>query len=168
LKTVVFVDGTNLFCQLHDLRLRVPQFKRIWEGYVGPRRLVWSFLYTTKEKVEKHQAIHGPEMLQDIHPFYGYEVTRADGRRSEKAVDEHLVADLIYHAARGNLDHAILVAVDGDYSHAVSRVRDFGCTTAVLAVGKDAPAQLREACDQYKLRTKSDLVRKCKAVERDD
>src|SRR5690242_16780797 len=92
LKTVVFVDGTNLFCQLHDLRVKVPRFKKIWERYVGPRRLVWSFFYSTREKVEKHQIVHGPEMLQGIHPFYGYEVTRADGTKSEKAVDERLVA----------------------------------------------------------------------------
>lgn len=166
LKAVAFVDGSNLFCQLHDLRVVVPLFKRIWERYAGPRQLLWSFFYTTREKVERHQKIHGERMLQDIHPFFGYEVERRDGRTDEKAVDENLVADLIYHAARGNLDHAILVAVDGDYSHAVSRVRDFGCTTAVLAVGKDAPRQLREACDQYKLRTKDDLLRRCGATER--
>jgi uncharacterized LabA/DUF88 family protein len=49
------------------------------------------------------------------------------------------------------------VAIDLDFVYAIKRVEDFGCRTAVLAVGLPAPAELQKNCDYYHLYTKDHL-----------
>jgi len=65
----------------------------------------------------------------------------------EKAVDTSLVADLVYHAAVRNLDHALVVTADQDFSRAISRVEDFGCTTTLCCPSDSIPTHLARVAD---------------------
>lgn len=81
------------------------------------------------------------------------------GEPKEKGVDALLVADLIYHAAQKNMDYAQLVAIDLDFVFAIRRVEDFGCRSAVLAFGQEAPEGLRKSSYDYRFIGKDELVR---------
>ena len=69
------------------------------------------------------------------------------GTSKEKGVDALLVADLVYHAASHDVDYTVLVTTDTDFVHAIRRVEDFGCRTAVIGICGDVPARLKEQCD---------------------
>lgn len=148
-KAMIFIDGTNLFYRLESLKIIVPDFVKLVRPGVGSRQLVRTYLYTIKEHYEKALAIHGEQCFKGIRTVFGQGIPLKDGNVKEKGVDALLVADLIYHAANKNIDHAVLVSVDTDFVHAIQRVEDFGCRTGVLAIGSDAPERLRLGCDEY-------------------
>jgi uncharacterized LabA/DUF88 family protein len=88
----------------------------------------------------------------------GASVARGDGSVKEKGVDALLVADLVYHAATRNCQFAAVFSCDADFTFALKRVEDFGCKTAVVAVGNQAPQLLRDACDEYYFLSKEFLL----------
>ena len=71
----------------------------------------------------------------------------------------------IYHAAQKNMDYAQLVAIDLDFVFAIGRVEDFGCRSAVLAFGQEAPDGLKKSCDDYRFIGKDGLVRDTSIVK---
>ena len=159
-RAMIFIDGTNLFCRIRDMNVYVASFADLWRQALGRRDLVRTCCYTIKERVDKTIAVHGKDALKGITLFLGSGVVDGKGVLKEKGVDEMLVADLIYHAARKNIDYALLVSVDGDFTHAITRVHDFGCRTGVLALGIDAPEALRNACDDYQMLSKAELLKR--------
>ncbi len=158
-KTMVFVDGTNLFYRLESEKLRVSTLKYlIHPSYVGGRRIARIYLYTVEQHLAKAKKIHGDSAFEGIRVVLGEGIRKKDGNIKEKGVDALLVADLIYHAASRNCDYALVVTVDTDFVHVLRRVEDFGCRTAVLSVCSEAPHRLREACDDYHHTSAQDLV----------
>jgi uncharacterized LabA/DUF88 family protein len=147
-RSIIFVDGTSLLYRFEELKLCVSSFYDLFQNLVGGRhrpkimRICW---YTIQEKYER-TVIFGAGVP-------------TSGEPKEKGVDALLVADLIYHAAQKNMDYAQLVAIDLDFVFAIRRVEDFGCRSAVLAFGQEAPDGLRKSCDDYRFIGKDELLK---------
>jgi uncharacterized LabA/DUF88 family protein len=161
-RSMIFVDGTNLFYRFEDMKLGVSSFYDLFTRIVGGRlrpnimRICW---YTIEEKYQRTLKIHGENCLDKIRVVLGTGVPSGGSEPKEKGVDALLVADLIYHAAMKNCDYAQLVSIDLDFAYAIKRVEDFGCRSAVVAVGYDAPLKLQQSCDDYVMVTKENLLR---------
>jgi len=162
--TMVFVDGTNLFYRLRGARLRVPAFEPLFRSVVQGK-LVRAYLYTITPHHEAAVKIHGADCFDGIRVVFGTAVPRQDGNYKEKGVDALLVADLVYHAASRNCDHVAVVSTDADFVHALQRVEDFGCVTAVLAVCAEAPTALQRSCDRYVFLSRKQLLEHGLAAE---
>src|SRR5688572_23994359 len=129
-RAMVFVDGTNLFRRLEGSRLRLVQGLPTVAGlFIGGRQLHRVYLYTIQQELDRAAPIHGNTITEGVRIRLGTGIPLDDGNVREKGVDALLVADLIYHAAMKNLDYALLVSADTDFSEAIRRVEDFGCKT---------------------------------------
>jgi len=166
-RSIIFVDGTSLFYRFEELKLCVGSFYNLFQNLVGGRhrpkimRICW---YTIEEKYQRTLKVHGSNCLDKVRVIFGTGVPTS-GEPKEKGVDSLLVADLIYHAAQKNMDYAQLVAIDLDFVFAIHRVEDFGCRSAVLAFGQEAPEGLRKSCDDYRFIGKDELVRHTSIVK---
>lgn len=148
-KAMAFIDGTSLFYRLRAEKLVVPSLISILRRLCVPRELVRAYVYTTQPQLDQALAAHGENFLVGCRVVLGDAIATGDGNFREKGVDALLVADLIYHAASRNCDVAFVLTHDTDFCQALRRVEDFGCRTAVVAIGVDAPDRLRASCDQY-------------------
>lgn len=148
-KAMVFIDGTNLFYRLRDVKLRLNKpLPHIVGEYLGGRQIVRIYLYTIQEHLDAAKVAHGDHLTAGVRVVLGEGIPTADGNIREKGVDALLVADLVYHAAVKNYDYALLVSADTDFVQALTRVEDFGCRTGVLTICSPVPARLREVCDE--------------------
>ena len=161
-RSMVFVDGTNLYYRLEEMKLVVTSFFQLFEHLVGGRwrpeikRIYW---YTIEEKYQRVLKVHGARSLDKLRVVKGTGVIDRGTDPKEKGVDALLVADLIYHAAMKNTEYAHLVSIDLDFEYAIRRVEDFGCRSSVLAIGHEAPDRLRDSCDVYRIVTKDELIK---------
>lgn len=146
---MVFADGTNLFYRLQGEKILFSSLLRFFAALCSPRQLQRAYVYTNKEHLERAKATHGPDLLTGCRVVLGDAIPAAGGNFKEKGVDALLVADLIYHAASKNCQFAFVVTHDTDFCYALRRVEDFGCRTAVVAVGPPAPDRLRDSSDHY-------------------
>jgi uncharacterized LabA/DUF88 family protein len=152
-RAMVFVDGTNLFHRLSAARLRLTKgaLHSMFSQCIGSRaELIRICLYTSKPHWDKAVSTHENEFATQVRTVLGDAIPKGDGNFKEKGVDAMLVADLVYHAATRNITRAVLVSVDTDFTHAISRVEDFGCNTIVVGVCAEVPTRLREATDQVR------------------
>jgi uncharacterized LabA/DUF88 family protein len=156
---MLFIDGTNLFYRIESKGLVVPQLSLIFDRFpiLGGRQLARIYLYTIQEHLDRAVQRHGDLFLSQIRVVLGHGVPTKDGNVKEKGVDALLVADLVYHAASRNVDYTVLVSTDTDFIHAIRRVEDFGCRTAVVGICADVPARLREHCDAHLMITAEQL-----------
>jgi len=157
---MVFVDGTNLFHRLEAEKLVVANLRNVFDDMCRPRQLHRIYVYTTEEHLARAKKIHGNDFLSECRIVLGDAIPTGDGNFREKGVDALLVADLIYHAAMKNCQFAFVVTHDSDFYYALRRVEDFGCRTAVVAIGPNAPERLRNASDHYVHRTRGDLIQR--------
>lgn len=148
-KAIVFIDASNLFNRLNELKLRLSSFYRLAAASTGRRQITRVCLYTSEDKLTKAKSVHGDSSLDGCRIVLGASVLKGDGSFREKGVDALLVADLVYHAAAKNCQFASIFTADADFSFALKRVEDFGCKTSVVSVGNQAPALLQNACDEY-------------------
>jgi uncharacterized LabA/DUF88 family protein len=147
---MVFIDGTNFFHRLRERRwrLRAAGIYKAVHPLVSRGELLRIYLYTSPPHFERAKQEHDNDFEQHVRVVLGHAVPTGDGNFREKGVDAMLVADLVYHAATRNCDYAVLVSVDTDFAHAIARVEDFGCRTAVVGVGVEVPERLRQAADR--------------------
>ena len=160
-RSIIFVDGTNLFYRFEEMKLLVGSFYDLLQQLVGGRqrpsirRICW---YTIEEKYQRTLKRHGAACLDRVRVIRGTGVATS-GEPKEKGLDSLLVADLIYHAAQKNMDYAQLITIDLDFVYAIRRVEDFGCRSAVLAFGQEAPEDLKKSCDDYRFIGRDVLLR---------
>jgi uncharacterized LabA/DUF88 family protein len=149
-RAMVFIDGTNLFERLRAAQLSLTK-AAIWSIchrlLANRAQILRVYLYTSKPHWEKALETHEHGFNDNVRHVFGDAIAKADGNFKEKGVDAMLVADLIYHAAARNISVAALVSVDTDFAHAIRRVEDFGCRTAVLGICAAISERLREAAD---------------------
>jgi uncharacterized LabA/DUF88 family protein len=160
-RSMIFIDGTNLFYRLEGARLVVEQLSRVFNSFnniTGYRQVSRIYVYTIQEHLDRATKRHGPQFLEGIRVVLGHGIPTGDGNIKEKAVDALLVADLIYHAASRNYDHAVLVSADTDFVHAIRRVEDFGCRTAVVGFCSDIPDRLKAGSDQHFIISREQLI----------
>src|SRR5688572_15316346 len=121
---MIFVDGTNLFRDLKDNKLKLQQGLSTFLPQYVKADVKKLFLYTTPQQYEAARAIHGDRIEHGVRVVEGDDVKKGDGRFEEKCVDALLVSDLIYHAAARNFDYALVVSRDTDFRYAIERVED--------------------------------------------
>ena len=160
----VFIDGTNLLSELATLRLKLPDLGATISLSDERHYIHKIFLYTTEEKQKKAIENHGDLFFNDIRVILGLTVGAGTNTR-EKGVDAQLVADMIFHAASRNAQHILLVANDADFSFALRRVEDFGCTTEVLWFGKNPCTNLLKSADSVRFLSVDDLKDRHSAVD---
>lgn len=158
-RSMAFIDGTNFAYRVKSEKVKLnPETPfQIVAKYSSYASLLRAYFYTTKKRVEELKKQHCEDLLKQCRVVLGQEIEKEDGNIKEKGVDALLVADLIYHSARGNIDEAIIMTHDTDFVHALRRIEDFGVTTTLLALFNDAPERLKESCDQYFLIKKEDI-----------
>jgi uncharacterized LabA/DUF88 family protein len=158
-KTIVFIDGTNLFCKLNDSQLIPLDLQRMVNESCRGRRLLHAYLYTTEEKYIARKKDWGDTAFASFKPIFGDSIS-TNGEPREKGVDALLVADLVYHAAMKNCQHIVVFSNDSDFRFAIKRAEDFGCTTGLVSVIKTATDRLKMSCDEYTFFSESDLISK--------
>jgi uncharacterized LabA/DUF88 family protein len=147
-KTMVFIDGTNLFYRLESAKVHLKSLKSLAISASGGREIIRVYVYTTEYHLVKAREFHSPGLTDGVQVVLGDEIPMKGGTPKEKGVDALLVADLIYHAAQRNYDQAILVSVDTDFVHVIKRVQDFGCKTAVMGICASVPQRLKNVADE--------------------
>lgn len=160
-RSMVFIDGTNLFYRLEGAKLVVESLSGLFNNHsyvCGGRQVSRIYLYTIQEHLDRATKRHGPKFADGIRVVLGHGIPTGDGNVKEKGVDALLVADLIYHAASRNYDHAVLVSTDTDFVHAIRRVEDFGCRTSVVGICSEVPDRLVTNSDQKFIITREMLI----------
>jgi uncharacterized LabA/DUF88 family protein len=156
-RAMVFIDGSNLFPDIRESKLKIPSFYKLGAMTVGSRQLTRVYVYTSKEKLEAAKQLHGEDCFSGCRVVLGDSIQLDDGKHREKGVDALLVADLVYHAAMKNFQYAVLISNDSDFAVALKRVEDFGCRTGLVSVIKKATQRLIEACDDFQFCTGEQL-----------
>jgi uncharacterized LabA/DUF88 family protein len=160
-KAMIFVDGTNLFHRLADVKLQLTGSARLADvlgSRLRGRQLVRRCMYTTEPTLEKAKRVHGQNVADGFRLVFGDSIPKGDGNIAEKGVDALLVADLIYHAASRNCGYALVVTADTDFVHGLRRVEDFGCRTGVLGVCCEIPPRLSQAADDIFVLSEQELL----------
>jgi uncharacterized LabA/DUF88 family protein len=157
---MVFIDGSNIFPDIRESKLKIPSFYKLGAMTVGSRQLARVYVYTSQVKLEAAKQLHGEDCFSGCRVVLGDSVPLPNGSHREKGVDALLVADLVYHAAMKNFQYAVLISNDSDFAVALKRVEDFGCRTGLVSVIKKATQRLIEACDDFVFFTSSELCAK--------
>ena len=157
-RAMVFIDGTNLFYRLASAKLKLLSLSQVLKNFIGSRQIVRVYLYTSEPHYKKAVGIHGDSIVNGVRVVFGEAIPAPGGNFKEKGVDALLVADLVYHAAAKNCEYALVVSTDQDFAHALERVEDFGCRTAVLSFCSELPALLQQAADDVFIAERSDLL----------
>lgn len=163
-RAMIFIDGTNLFYRLEGAGLVVDELVKIFTTTYsnvisGSRQVSRTYLYTIEEHLNRAVKRHGTKFVDGIRVVLGHGVPSKGGNIKEKGVDALLVADLIYHAASRNYDYAILVSADTDFIHAIRRVEDFGCRTAVIGICSELPELLMKHSDSHFVISRENLLK---------
>ena len=167
-KVAVFIDNSNVFRNLHDLRTSDPLWVcfynplKLAEKLAGNRELVQVNFYCVRppayllEEGEKGIKKHATTLqyyaaIEKLSPLlqvkYG-DLRGSKGNLQEKNVDTQLATDMVTMAALGKFDTAILISNDGDYVSAVENAKNsFGKKVEVLFLMGRLSMALRHVCD---------------------
>src|SRR3989344_5447894 len=166
-RVIVFIDNTNIYKCLKDLRATNP----IWntslynpltlaKKLTGNRTLVTVRFYCTppppfmldQPASKKNYSIQ-TRYYTELQKLPGVEVKFGDLQLSgekpkEKNLDTQLTADMLTMAARNKFDTAILVSNDGDYKSAVEPTKnEFGKRIEVAYFNKRISSNLLQLAD---------------------
>ena len=167
-KVAVFIDNSNVFRNLHDLKMTDPSWVCFYNPLVlaqklaGTRELVHVGFYCVRppayllEEGEKGIKKHSTTLqyyavIEKLSPLlhvkYG-DLRGSKGNLQEKNVDTQLATDMVTMAALGKFDTAILISNDGDYVSAVKNVKEsFLKKVEVLFLMNRLSMALRQVCD---------------------
>ncbi len=167
-KVAVFIDNSNVFRNLHDLKTVDPSWICFYNPLVlaqkltGARELVHVGFYCVRPPaylleegdagVKKHgMTLQYYAAIEKLSPLlqvkYG-DLRGSRGNLQEKNLDTQLATDMVTMAALGKFDTAILISNDGDYKSAVENVKNnfFKKVEVLFLMGKLSMA-LRQVCD---------------------
>lgn len=150
-RVVVFIDNSNVYRRLRDLKKIDPQWVCLYDPLVlaqklaGARELVGVYFYCTPPpafmlKTPEGQKNHAlqTKYYAEIQKQKGVTVKFGNLQLSgpkpvEKNLDTQLTADMVKLAATNSYETAILVSNDGDYMSAVQPTKDeFGKKIEIL------------------------------------
>jgi uncharacterized LabA/DUF88 family protein len=167
-KVAVFIDNSNVFRNLHDLKVSDPLWVLFYnplalaQKLAGNRELVYVAFYCVRppayllEEGEKGirrytttlQYYAAIEKLSPVLQVKYGDLRGSKGNLQEKNVDTQLATDMVTMAALGKFDTAILISNDGDYVSAVENVKNnfLKKVEVVFLMGRLSMA-LRQVCD---------------------
>ncbi len=158
-KAMVFIDGTNFRYCINgaDIKIIKP-IHWIGELFLEGRQLVRTYFYTCEPHLAWLENEHEQDIFQTAKIVLGYAIPTGNGNYSEKGVDVHLVADMVYHAAMKNYDYALIVTTDQEFVPVLERVQDLGCQIGVLSLFRPVPRELQNVCDEAFSLSKDQLL----------
>lgn len=109
--------------------------------------------------------------LSQIRSFFGTHVrlgsmTGSERNRRQKEVDILLAVDMLNHAARRNMKHAVLISGDRDFRPAVESLVQLGLFIEVAGDARHTSAELAESSDYYSPLSIVDYFNWCKPKQR--
>jgi len=143
----VFVDVQNLYYSARAMYGAKVNFKEVLKAAVNGRVLVRALAYVVRTEEVKKEAFF--EALEKI----GFEIKAKDlqifiGGAKKGDWDVGIAMDAIELAPR--LDTVVLVSGDGDFAPLLEHLkRAMGCRVEVVAFGKSASKQLKEATNYF-------------------
>jgi uncharacterized LabA/DUF88 family protein len=133
-RVAVFIDGSNLYHGVKRAGLKQKlDLPKLAALLVGDRDLVRTYYYVAPvpQAMDPEGAKAQQRFLQRLHeaPYLDVRLgrlTRRGRRWEEKGVDALLCTDMVYMAAKGLYEVAILVSGDGDLAATAQAVKDLG------------------------------------------
>jgi uncharacterized LabA/DUF88 family protein len=101
------------------------------------------------KRIAAKQAFHDyVSSQQGVHVREGH-VRRSPAKKKQeqKGVDVQLAVDALEHAARGNMEKAVLLTGDLDFEPLLNSLARMGVRTRLIYVSQHAPLELRQAAD---------------------
>lgn len=155
-KTVLFIDGANLYSAARSLNFDI-DYKRLLEEFRGRGRLLRAFYYTALIEDQEYSPIRP---LVDWLDYNGYtmvtkptkEYTDSTGRRKIKGnMDIEIAVDIMQMAK--HCDHIILFSGDGDFRRLVEAAQHKGARVSVVSTVRTQPPmvadELRRQADEF-------------------
>lgn len=141
----VFVDVQNLYYSARHLYNHKVNFKEILQAALSGRKLIRAVAYVVQSKTLEEQTFFdalsklGFEIkMKELKTFYG------GAKKGDW--DVGIAMDMIRSK---NLDVIILVSGDGDFKPVVDYLKNNGQLVEVIAFGKSAAKELKEAADDF-------------------
>lgn len=134
-KTIVFIDGSNLY---HDLVNNFEKanldFRKFTDFLVGANKLVKVYYYNAPlnqrddpEAYRKQQKFFSYlKKIPKLEVKLGRLEKRPTGPPAEKGVDVKMAVDIVTHAFSNIFDVGIIVSGDADFVPAIKAAQDFG------------------------------------------
>jgi uncharacterized LabA/DUF88 family protein len=142
----VFIDAQNLYHSAKNLYQARVNFNEILKTAVSQRKLIRAFGYVVRTKAGEEKPFFealtklGIETrIRDLQEFFGG-LKKADW-------DVGIVIDAI--RTSNAVDVIILVSGDGDFIPLVEYLKNQGKRVEVIAFGRSASGQLKEAADEF-------------------
>lgn len=98
---------------------------------------------------QQEQALREINAIQNTHVRYGSVTGRDRRRRRQKEVDILIAVDMMNHAVRQNMDKAVLLTGDRDFTPLVETVVQLGLSIWVAGDYRFTSDVLKEAADYY-------------------
>ncbi|MBA7597551.1 hypothetical protein ES703_04554 [subsurface metagenome] len=139
-RVAVFIDGLNTRCRLEQCGWEEDfDVLHLSQRLGGNRELVGVHYYVPnpnkdhlgEDRYSRERRYLAKVERQGVKVSRGY-MKQHDGRWEEKMVDVLIASDMVYFAALGAYDDAILVTADGDLVPAINRVKDLSRKVELL------------------------------------
>jgi uncharacterized LabA/DUF88 family protein len=155
-KTVVFIDGANLYATARGLEFDI-DYKKLLTLFREESNLVRAYYYTVLIEDQEYSPIRP---LVDWLDYNGYtlvtkpakDFTDSQGRRRiRNSIDVDLAVDMLEIAER--VDHVVLFSGDGGYRRLVEAVQRRGARVTVVSTTAGGSAsvadELRRQADSF-------------------
>jgi uncharacterized LabA/DUF88 family protein len=157
-RVCVFVDGSNFYFALkrNNYPTRVDYYE-LSKALAGPdRHLVRTYYFNSvydsvlaaeQAKIQKtfYDSLHLMPLL-DLH--LGRIIPGREGRFITKGEKPLFSAQLVYYAARGIFDTAIVITEDQDFSDALTKTKELGKHVEICLFKDTQPRELIQASDR--------------------
>ncbi len=156
-RVCVFIDGSNFYFALkrnnHPTRV---EYHELSKALTGPdRQLIRTYYYnsaydagTSPEQAKTQQSFLDS---LDKTPYLDLRLGRMsplkEGGFKVKGVEVRLSSDLVYYAARGFYDTAVVITEDMDFACVLAQVKELGRRVEVCFFKDNQPRELLEVAD---------------------
>ncbi len=157
-RVCIFIDGSNFYFALkrNNYPTRVDYYE-LSKALAGPdRELVRTYYYNsaydpviaTEQSKTQQSFFDSLRKTPYLDLRLGRLVSGADGNFKPKGEKTIFSADLVYFAARGLFDTAIVVTEDSEYSPVLNAVKELGKAVEIGFFKDSQPSELLKASDR--------------------
>ena len=135
-KVSVFIDGSSLYFGLQRNRIKTRvNYYELAKALVGPDRELFRAYYfnsaydpnLSPDKFQGQQSfLESLEKTPYLETRYGRIFPAREGGFKEKGTDVLMACEMVYHAARGKIDTAVVITENTDLVSALTNVKDLG------------------------------------------
>jgi uncharacterized LabA/DUF88 family protein len=176
MRAFVFIDGSNFYFRLRDLRVQIPgkfslldfDYRSFAEWLVKPDELAQIRYYVgalkRRNDGEKSERMYADQQKllarlqqQNIPVVLGQLIQHPDKSFHEKGVDVRLAVEMIRFARADEYDIAYLLSSDTDLVAAIEEVRSFDKKVQYVGIAKGQSFGLTKAADDVRLLRPDDI-----------